>query len=138
MKNFLSFILIITLVVTLVGCSGNLSLYKSGTQYLYGEKYFYQIYSLKETGNQSSVVNISFKRLEGSYVYDLYVQGYSSVGYVMEGDYHNLQLTVIESGESLTLPKGTIDVSSSNDYFIHIVFSSELCKETKIQFVLSK
>lgn len=138
MKKFLSFILIIALGVTLVGCSGNISLYKSGTQYLYGEKYFYQIYSLKETGNQTDVVNISFKRLEGSYVYDLYVKGYSSVSYVMEGDYHNLELSVIESGESLTLPKGTIDVSSVNDYFVHIVFSSELCKELRLEFILSK
>lgn len=138
MKKLLSFILIIALAFTLVGCYGNLSLYKIGTKYLYGEEYSYKIYGLKEIGSQTDVVNISFKRLEGSYVYDLYVKGYSSVSYVMEGDYQNLELTVIKSGESLTLPQGTIDVSSVNDYFIHIVFSSELCKELKIEFVLSK
>lgn len=138
MKKILSIILIALILITMVSCSGSFSLYKSGTQYLYGEKYSYKIHSLKESGNQSSVVNITFKNLEGDYVYDLYIKGYSCVFYTIEVENQDLTVSVIESGELLELPRGTIDVSSFDEKFIHIVFSAELCESATIQFVLTK
>ena len=138
MKKLLSFVLILLLIFSITSCSGSFSLYKSGTQYLYGEKYSYKIHSLKESKNQSGVVNITFEDLEGNYVYDLYVKGYSYVSYTVEVKNQDLTVSVIESGELLELPQGTIDVSLFSERFIHIVFSSELCKEATIQFVLIK
>ena len=138
MKKLLSILLAVITMFCLSGCSGRYSLHKSGTYITNGEKYTYEIHSFKEK-RTSGLTTINFGEFQGYYVYPLRInRRYSSVSYNITHGEGELDVSVKETNESLDLPNGTINLSSKNERYIYIIFTSEYCKDIEIEFIFAK